>query len=228
MLRHIQNSLGSVYRSNTATPQGQIIHHRNFQSQFDTTGNTLYNNCWVCSLNVIKSRDGNNYSALEDITSDNQAFNNILEGIDIIECENLLKEMNVQKIPESSLFTNIKEALQAEVFNSTVEDDFESFISYELQNHGPLMLIRPSLGSECIHAECIVGYDSEVKKVLIYDSMNTSPEWQSNIDVYDKLTLAFNDKYKNEDCSICGLYYDGVYEPKPLHSSSWKDWCTIL
>ncbi|HFW2898606.1 TPA: virulence protein, partial [Salmonella enterica subsp. enterica serovar Typhimurium] len=50
----------------------------------------------------------------------------------------------------------------------------------------------------------------------------------SNIDVYDKLTLAFNDKYKNEDCSICGLYYDGVYEPKPLHSSSWKDWCTIL
>ncbi|HFW0191182.1 TPA: hypothetical protein ACIBX6_004602, partial [Salmonella enterica subsp. enterica serovar Java] len=20
----------------------------------------------------------------------------------------------------------------------------------------------------------------------------------------------------------------GVYEPKPLHSSSWKDWCTIL
>ncbi|EAT9694444.1 TPA: virulence protein, partial [Salmonella enterica subsp. enterica serovar Typhimurium] len=24
MLRHIQNSLGSVYRSNTATPQGQI------------------------------------------------------------------------------------------------------------------------------------------------------------------------------------------------------------
>ncbi len=26
--------------------------------------------------------------------------------------------------------------------------------------------------------------------------MNTSPEWQSNIDVYDKLTLAFNDKYK--------------------------------
>ncbi|PVI63801.1 virulence protein, partial [Salmonella enterica subsp. enterica serovar 4,12:i:-] len=25
MLRHIQNSLGSVYRSNTATPQGQII-----------------------------------------------------------------------------------------------------------------------------------------------------------------------------------------------------------
>ncbi|HFW4896697.1 TPA: virulence protein, partial [Salmonella enterica subsp. enterica serovar Typhimurium] len=24
------------------------------------------------------------------------------------------------------------------------------------------------------------------------------------------------------------LYYDGVYEPKPLHSSSWKDWCTIL
>ncbi|EBJ7202858.1 virulence protein, partial [Salmonella enterica] len=48
MLRHIQNSLGSVYRSNTATPQGQIIHHRNFQSQFDTTGNTLYNNCWVC------------------------------------------------------------------------------------------------------------------------------------------------------------------------------------
>ncbi|HGP2115769.1 TPA: virulence protein, partial [Salmonella enterica] len=23
-------------------------------------------------------------------------------------------------------------------------------------------------------------------------------------------------------------YYDGVYEPKPLHSSSWKDWCTIL
>ncbi|HFW2371086.1 TPA: hypothetical protein ACIA83_004602, partial [Salmonella enterica subsp. enterica serovar Typhimurium] len=21
---------------------------------------------------------------------------------------------------------------------------------------------------------------------------------------------------------------DGVYEPKPLHSSSWKDWCTIL
>ncbi|KNM82954.1 virulence protein, partial [Salmonella enterica subsp. enterica serovar Typhimurium var. 5-] len=93
------------------------------QSQFDTTGNTLYNNCWVCSLNVIKSRDGNNYSALEDITSDNQAFNNILEGIDIIECENLLKEMNVQKIPESSLFTNIKEALQAEVFNSTVEDD---------------------------------------------------------------------------------------------------------
>ncbi|EAS6490516.1 virulence protein, partial [Salmonella enterica subsp. enterica serovar 4,[5],12:i:-] len=26
MLRHIQNSLGSVYRSNTATPQGQIIH----------------------------------------------------------------------------------------------------------------------------------------------------------------------------------------------------------
>ncbi|HFS0328740.1 TPA: hypothetical protein ACIV8J_004481, partial [Salmonella enterica subsp. enterica serovar Java] len=22
--------------------------------------------------------------------------------------------------------------------------------------------------------------------------------------------------------------YDGVYEPKPLHSSSWKDWCTIL
>lgn len=42
MLRHIQNSLGSVYRSNTATPQGQIIHHRNFQSQFDTTGNTLY------------------------------------------------------------------------------------------------------------------------------------------------------------------------------------------
>ncbi|HFG2118153.1 TPA: virulence protein, partial [Salmonella enterica subsp. enterica serovar Typhimurium] len=25
-----------------------------------------------------------------------------------------------------------------------------------------------------------------------------------------------------------GLYYDGVYEPKPLHSSSWKDWCTIL
>ncbi|EAO1285145.1 virulence protein, partial [Salmonella enterica] len=23
MLRHIQNSLGSVYRSNTATPQGQ-------------------------------------------------------------------------------------------------------------------------------------------------------------------------------------------------------------
>ncbi|ELI2803222.1 virulence protein [Salmonella enterica] len=214
MLRHIQNSLGSVYRSNTATPQGQIIHHRNFQSQFDTTGNTLYNNCWVCSLNVIKSRDGNNYSALE--------------GIDIIECENLLKEMNVQKIPESSLFTNIKEALQAEVFNSTVEDDFESFISYELQNHGPLMLIRPSLGSECLHAECIVGYDSEVKKVLIYDSMNTSPEWQSNIDVYDKLTLAFNDKYKNEDCSICGLYYDGVYEPKPLHSSSWKDWCTIL
>lgn len=171
MLRHIQNSLGSVYRSNTATPQGQIIHHRNFQSQFDTTGNTLYNNCWVCSLNVIKSRDGNNYSALEDITSDNQAFNNILEGIDIIECENLLKEMNVQKIPESSLFTNIKEALQAEVFNSTVEDDFESFISYELQNHGPLMLIRPSLGSECLHAECIVGYDSEVKKVLIYDSM---------------------------------------------------------
>ncbi|HFW6289436.1 TPA: virulence effector protease GtgE, partial [Salmonella enterica subsp. enterica serovar Enteritidis] len=162
--RHIQNSLGSVYRSNTATPQGQIIHHRNFQSQFDTTGNTLYNNCWVCSLNVIKSRDGNNYSALEDITSDNQAFNNILEGIDIIECENLLKEMNVQKIPESSLFTNIKEALQAEVFNSTVEDDFESFISYELQNHGPLMLIRPSLGSECLHAECIVGYDSEVKK----------------------------------------------------------------
>ncbi|ENX2901194.1 virulence effector protease GtgE, partial [Salmonella enterica subsp. enterica] len=137
-------------------------------------------------------------------------------------------EMNVQKIPESSLFTNIKEALQAEVFNSTVEDDFESFISYELQNHGPLMLIRPSLGSECLHAECIVGYDSEVKKVLIYDSMNTSPEWQSNIDVYDKLTLAFNDKYKNEDCSICGLYYDGVYEPKPLHSSSWKDWCTIL
>lgn len=97
MLRHIQNSLGSVYRSNTATPHGQIIHHRNFQSQFDTTGNTLYNNCWVCSLNVIKSRDGNNYSALEDITSDNQAFNNILEGIDIIECENLLKEMNVQK-----------------------------------------------------------------------------------------------------------------------------------
>ncbi len=71
--------------------------------------------------------------------------------------------MNVQKIPESSLFTNIKEALQAEVFNSTVEDDFESFISYELQNHGPLMLIRPSLGSECLH-ECIVGYDSEVKK----------------------------------------------------------------
>ncbi|ECP3182076.1 hypothetical protein FZF93_23510, partial [Salmonella enterica] len=128
----------------------------------------------------------------------------------------------------SSFFTNIKEALQAEVFNSTVEDDFESFISYELQNHGPLMLIRPSLGSECLHAECIVGYDSEVKKVLIYDSMNTSPEWQSNIDVYDKLTLAFNDKYKNEDCSICGLYYDGVYEPKPLHSSSWKDWCTIL
>ncbi|EDW4252213.1 virulence protein, partial [Salmonella enterica subsp. enterica serovar Norwich] len=41
MLRHIQNSLGSVYRSNTATPQGQIIHHRNFQSQLDTTGNTL-------------------------------------------------------------------------------------------------------------------------------------------------------------------------------------------
>ncbi len=76
--------------------------------------------------------------------------------------------------------------------------------------------------------QCLVGYDSEVKKVLIYDSMNTSPEWQSNIDVYDKLTLAFNDKYKNEDCSICGLYYDGVYEPKPLHSSSWKDWCTIL
>ncbi|ECS4321445.1 hypothetical protein A9U39_24465, partial [Salmonella enterica subsp. enterica serovar Typhimurium var. 5-] len=65
----------------------------------------------------------------------------ILEGIDIIECENLLKEMNVQKIPESSLFTNIKEALQAEVFNSTVEDDFESFISYELQNHGPLIFI---------------------------------------------------------------------------------------
>ncbi|ENV0142362.1 virulence protein, partial [Salmonella enterica] len=26
----------------------------------------------------------------------------------------------------------------------------------------------------------------------------------------------------------CGLYYDGVYEPKPLHSPSWKDWCTIL
>ncbi|EAX8243536.1 hypothetical protein BKN67_23275, partial [Salmonella enterica] len=89
-------------------------------------------------------------------------------------------------------------------------------------------LIRPSLGSECLHAECIVGYDREEKKVLIYDSMNTSPEWQSNIDVYDKLTLAFNDKYKNEDCSICGLYYDGVYEPKPLHSPSWKDWCTIL
>ncbi|EAB1817135.1 hypothetical protein MPS82_004784, partial [Salmonella enterica] len=97
----------------------------------------------------------------------------------------------MQKIPESSLFTNIKEALQAEVFNSTVEDDFESFISYELQSHGPLMLIRPSLGSECLHAECIVGYDREEKKVLIYDSMNTSPEWQSNIDVYDKLTLAF-------------------------------------
>ncbi|EAN8394093.1 hypothetical protein CGN74_13805 [Salmonella enterica] len=130
-------------------------------------------------------------------------------------------------MPESSFFTNIKEALQAEAFNSTIENDFESFISYELQNHGPLMLIRPSLGSECLHAECIVGYDREEKKVLIYDSMNTSPKWQSNIDVYDRLTLAFNDKYKNEDCSICGLYYDGAYEPKPLHSS-WKDWCTIL
>ncbi|EGB4372031.1 virulence protein, partial [Salmonella enterica] len=35
------------------------------------------------------------------------------------------------------------------------------------------------------------------------------------------------DKYKNEDCSICGLYCDGAYEPKPLYSSR-KDWCTIL
>lgn len=100
MLKHFQNSLSSINKSNTVTSQdekNQIIHHRNFQSQIDTTNNILYNNCWVCSLNVIKSRDGNNYSALEDITSDNQAFNNILEGIDIIECENLLKEMNVQK-----------------------------------------------------------------------------------------------------------------------------------
>ncbi|EAR7074202.1 virulence protein, partial [Salmonella enterica] len=57
MLKHLQNSLSSINKSNTVTSQddkNQINHHRNFQSQIDTTNNILYNNCWVCSLNVIK------------------------------------------------------------------------------------------------------------------------------------------------------------------------------
>ncbi len=40
--------------------------------------------------------------------------------------------------------------------------------------------------------------------------MNASPEWQSNIDVYDKLTLAFNDKYKMKITVFVVFYYDGV------------------
>ncbi len=119
MLRHIQNRPGSIYGSNTATSQdnkNQIVHHRNFQSQLDTTNNISYNNCWVCSLNVIKSRDGNKYSALEDIISNHQAFNNVLEGIDIIEGESLFKELNVQKNTRIFFFYKYKRSFTGRSF----------------------------------------------------------------------------------------------------------------